>query len=405
MAEHVEQSPGSSPPRAPSLDKSPTASRKVTPTQSEATPLPSPPESLERARPAGVALPEVLVEVLREWNPRPFDPDFYKTVPLSRDEYKSAREVIEKTFRRFDYDPFKGKITIRMNSPIHDRFAGLVNSAVTVKLIKLRDGDSPTANFARSIMPFLSARNELDNRKRPALPVQDPEKKEHKLPDLQFCHKMANHSGTVVEIAYSQPAKELKKLAVKYIGGTLGQIQNVIGFDLNTHKESTVSLDVHQVLEEVPFRSADREPLNQDSELPLFLHDMTTDKSLLEGVDNLSISLLFKDLCVFLDEVENHHELCCEPKKKRLINGLPIKSMPPSSSPEEELASEDERVFAEQEEAEQKKATRSDCSFSRPVGEDIKGSPSVTTRSSSKRRAPANTGENLPVPKRRRGRE
>lgn len=53
---------------------------------------------------------------------------------------------------------------------------------------------------------------------------------------------MAKYSGTVVEIAYSQPAKELKKLAVKYISGTLSKIQNVISFNLNTHKESTVSV-------------------------------------------------------------------------------------------------------------------------------------------------------------------
>lgn len=132
---------------------------------------------------------------------------------------------------------------------------------------------------------------------------------------------------------------------------------------------------------------------------------MTAERSLCDGVDNKSIPLPFKDLCVFLNEVETYHKRWCEPKEKRLIDGLPIKFMPPSSSPEEELASEDERAFAEQEEAEKKKATNSDRSFSRPVGGDIKGSPSVTTRSSLKRRAPANTGENLPVPKRRRGRE
>ncbi|KAF5534344.1 hypothetical protein FMEXI_11339 [Fusarium mexicanum] len=114
---------------------------------------------------------------------------------------------------------------------------------------------------------------------------------------------------------------------------------------------------------------------------------MTADKSLLEGVDNL--------------------ESLQKPRgaeQEAQIDGIPIKFIQPSSSPEEELESEDEKTFVQQEEVQQKKAAEDDASFSRHVGGDIKGSPSVTTRSSLKRRAPASTGENLPVTKRRRGR-
>ncbi|KAF5534345.1 hypothetical protein FMEXI_11340 [Fusarium mexicanum] len=239
MAEHEELSPGSSPPRAPFLAKSPTASRKVSSTE---TPLPSPPDSLDRARPATVALPEVLVEVVSELDGAPLEVDYFKSFPLSWEDFKSTREAIEATFRRFDYDPFKGKIIIRMTTPIHDSFSELVNAVVTNKLFPLQNGDDATACFARSIIPLLSSRNYLDNQKRPALPVLDPKKKEQKSPDLQYCHTMAKYSGIVVEIAYTQPAKQLKKLAVEYIGGTFGKIQTVIGFGLNTNKESTVSV-------------------------------------------------------------------------------------------------------------------------------------------------------------------
>ncbi|KAF5230821.1 hypothetical protein FANTH_13672 [Fusarium anthophilum] len=392
MAEHVKISPDSSPSRAPSLDKSHSASRKVSPTE---TPLPSPPESLQRARATAVALPQVLVEALHELDFRHHDKDYHKTFPLSWEEFKIAREKIEATFRRFDYDPFKGEITIRMPTTIHECFALSVNSVVVTKLCPLKNGDTATAKFVKDIRPMGSSDIYMDNPRQPADLDNDVDKKNQKSPDLQFGHINSKHPGVVVEVAYTQQAKKLKKLAVDYIGASRGETQTVIGFNINSNKQSTVS----------PFRSANREPLNEGRELRISrLHDMTTDESLLEGADNLSISLPFKDLCDFLTKAENiqcrHRD-----KKERLIGGRPIKFMPPSSSPEEELASGDERAFAEQEEAEQKKATKSYRSFSRPVGEDNKGSPSVTTRSSSKRRAPANTGENLPVPKRPRGRE
>ncbi|KAF5976826.1 hypothetical protein FBULB1_6780 [Fusarium bulbicola] len=392
MAEHVKISPNSSPSRAPSLDKSQTASRKVSPTE---TPLPSPPDSLQRARATAVALPQVLVEALHELDFGHHDEDYHKTFPLSWEEFKIAREKIEATFRRFDYDPFKGEITIRMPTTIHECFASSVNSAVFKKLCLLKNGDTATAKFVKDLRPLLSSDIYMDDPRQPADLDNDVDKKKQKSPDLQFAHIKSKYPGVVVEVAYTQQAKKLKKLAVDYIGASEGETKTAIGFNINSNKQSTVS----------PFRSANREPLNEGRELRIFrLHDMTTDESLLEGVDNLSISLPFKDLCDFLTKAENI-QCCRRAEKKRPIGSRPIRFMPPSSSPEEELASEDERAFAEQEEAEQKKATKSDRSFSRRVGEDIKGSPSVTTRSSSKRRAPANTGENLPVSKRRRGRE
>ncbi|KAF5684398.1 hypothetical protein FDENT_6747 [Fusarium denticulatum] len=397
MAEHVKISPDSSPSHAPSLDKSRTASGKVSPTE---TPLPSPPDSLQRACPTAVALPQVLVEVLHELDVGHRDEDYHKTFPLSWEEFKIAREKVEATFRRFDYDPFKGEITIRMPTSIHECFASSVNSAVLDKLRPLKNGDTTTAKFVKDIRPMLSSDIYMDNPRQPADLHNDVDKKKQKSPDLQFAHINSKHPGVVIEVAYTQQAKKLKKLAVEYIGASEGETQTKAALTLDQDGNEPI-LKVDQILKEVPFRSANREPLNEGRELRIFcLHDMTTDESLLEGVDNLSISLPFKDLCDFLTKAENMQCLR-RTEKKRLIGGRPIKFMPPSSSPEEELASEDERAFAEQEEAEQKKANDSDRSFSSPVKEDIEGSPSVTTRSSSKRRAPTNTCEKLPAPKRR----
>ncbi|KAF5530957.1 hypothetical protein FPHYL_13995 [Fusarium phyllophilum] len=388
MAKHNKESPDSSP-HAPSINKSLIASRKVSPTEA---PLPSPPDSAERACASAVALLQVLMGVLRELDSAPLNVDYYKSFPLSWEDFKSTCEVIEVTFRRFDYDPFKGQISIRMTTPIHDSFAGLLNKAVTDKLSRIKNGDNATARFAKSIVPVLTSRNYLDNRKRPALLVLDPEKKEQKSPDLQYCHDMAEYSGLVVEIAYTQPAKQLKKLASAYIRGSMGKIQTVIRFDLNSHKQST------------PFRSADRKPLNQDRELELYLHNMTANKSLLEGVHNKSISIPFKDLCAFMNKVEKMQQTHEAEQEHDQIHGIPVKlTEPPSSSPEEQLASADERTFAEQETIQEKKAIKGDHSYPRRTREVDTAEPNVTTCSSSKRPAPTDTGADLHVLKRRPG--
>ncbi|PNP61521.1 hypothetical protein FNYG_13738 [Fusarium nygamai] len=181
MAEHDKLSPGSSQPHAPSLDKSPTAFRKVSPTED---PLPSPPDSLQRARPAAVTLPQVLDEVLRELEARPLKEDYHKTVPLSWEEFKRAQEEIKATFRRFDYDPFKSEITIRLPSSVHDSFAGSFNTAVLAKLLPLMDGDTDTAKFVAGIRSMLSTDIFLNKQRQPADLGDDVDKKEQKSPDF-----------------------------------------------------------------------------------------------------------------------------------------------------------------------------------------------------------------------------
>ncbi|PNP78565.1 hypothetical protein FNYG_08113 [Fusarium nygamai] len=382
MAEHNKQSPDSSSPRAPSLDKSLTASRKVSPTEA---PLPSPPDSLGRARPAAVALPRVLVEVLSELEARPLypDEDYHKTVPLSWEEFKRAREEIEATFRRFDYNPFKGNITIRMPSFVHDSFAGSFNTAVLAKLWSLKAGDTDTAKFVANIRSILSTDISLDNQRQSANSGDDVDKKEQKSPDLQYRHLGSNDSGVVIEVAYSQQAKELKKLAKAYIGGSKGGIKAVIGFDINKDKQST------------PFRDAHRQPLNPDHELVLTLHDLAAKKDLLANVVDLPIAIRYDELCDFVNEMEELRKRKIQHAEQSESDSIEVRLS--SSSDIEQLSTD-----GEQEEA-PKKATKSDRSVSHPVEDDIKGRPNVLTRSALKRAAPPDSGADLHVPKRRSG--
>ncbi|KLP12581.1 Uncharacterized protein LW94_12198 [Fusarium fujikuroi] len=280
MAEHVKLSPDSSQPRAPSLDKSPTVSRKVSPTE---TPLPSPPDSLGRDRPAAAALPKVLVEALHELEEaRPLEEDYHKTFPLSWAEFKSAKEEIEATFRRFDYDPFKGEITIRMPSSVHEGFAGSFNTAVLAKLWPLMDGDNARLN-------------------------DDVDKKKQKSPDLQYRHVKSGESGVVVEVAYSQQGNKLKNLAKGYIGGSKGAIRAKARLTPKPTGHGSI-LEVEQAINAVPFRDAHKQPVNSDHELVLTLHDLAAKEGLLVDVDDLPIAFRYDELCGIVNEMEEFLE-------------------------------------------------------------------------------------------------
>ncbi|KAH7232365.1 uncharacterized protein BKA55DRAFT_742796 [Fusarium redolens] len=337
-----------------SLVKLPTASRNITL-----------PDSTERAR-AAVAggLPQSLVEVKREIAAADLNVDFYKTVPLDYEEYKSAREEIEESFRRFDYNPFKGNITIRMNSPIHDNFAGLVDNAWV-------------RAFSASL---LSSRIYLDNEKQPSVPVVDDDKREQKGPDLQYSHVKSKHPGVVVEVAYTQKAKKLDKLAEAYILGTKGKIRVVDGCGR--------ILEAEQVVKAMPFCDANQRPVNQGHELTINLHDLTAKKDLLVDVQDLSISFRYDELCGFLYEMEEMQQ-CREAEESE-------DEMP--TEPKRRISSSPEQLTSEDEEEELQQDTKGDRSFSCPVGHLTR--PNVSTRSSSKQPASEDTGAGLPIAKR-----
>ncbi|KAI3563011.1 hypothetical protein IWW34DRAFT_860023 [Fusarium oxysporum f. sp. albedinis] len=89
-------------------------------------------------------------------------------------------------------------------------------------------------------------------------------------------HHEARYPGVVVEVALTQDAKELRRIARRYIYYTGGQIKVVLGIDLNEDKESTISvwkptfssaqngdgvgMDIEQVVQPQPFRDAKKNP-------------------------------------------------------------------------------------------------------------------------------------------------
>ncbi|KAL7758319.1 hypothetical protein ACKLNR_012846 [Fusarium oxysporum f. sp. zingiberi] len=121
------------------------------------------------------------------------------------------------------------------------------------------------------------------------------------------------------------------------------------------------------------FPTADKQLINADSKLTFHLHNFA-DKGLLVDVNNLRVSIIFKELCDFLNDAED--------MRQRQGERAPRRTVPP-----ERLALEDENAFA-----------KGDRSYSAPVG-DLTG-PNVTTQSASKRPASTDTSDDLHVEKR-----
>jgi len=88
--------------------------------------------------------------------------------------------------------------------------------------------------------------NSIDNCGRPTLklfPGDDGGKDKHE-PDAAFWHEEAKWPGVVVEVSYSQKRKALEYLAEEYILGSQGNIQVVVGLDIEYKDSNSATLSV-----------------------------------------------------------------------------------------------------------------------------------------------------------------
>jgi len=60
-------------------------------------------------------------------------------------------------------------------------------------------------------------------------------------PDTSYAHRDAKFPGLVIEVSYSQKAKDLPKLADNYILGSNGNIKMVLGLDLDYKRGSSLA--------------------------------------------------------------------------------------------------------------------------------------------------------------------
>lgn len=112
-----------------------------------------------------------------------------------------------------------------MPSNIHNTFTQGLTCLIHDQLQQVRGRGGVIGHWARNIVPAGSSDIQLN------LSDVRPDRSKRSL-DTSFTHQDARFPGLVVEVAYSQKAKDLPRLADDYILGSDGNIMMVIGLDL-----------------------------------------------------------------------------------------------------------------------------------------------------------------------------
>ncbi|OBS16910.1 hypothetical protein FPOA_12546 [Fusarium poae] len=367
MEDTHQLSPESSPKASLSLSHPVKPHRKITPPERKLQGLPpSPPASDERKRaPIVDELPQDIVDLKRKYEIGG-EVSPLTSFPLSKEDYTRLRPKLEATFRRFDYEPQHERIIFRMPSRIHDIFAQFIQDAIFNALSELGHNNENVRPFTTKIVK--AATSDIftfDN--------DDPVAKQRS-PDAQFIHIGAQQPSVVVEVAASQDAKQLSKLAKGYIHDTWGDIKAVLCFALNKPDGSTISvwkpkyeteqgsdepeLTYEQVVQSQPFRTPDKNPINQDNKLVLDLHDFAPCQ-LCEGYSNLPISIPFTKLYDILDYAEEiEHSLATGVRSNRQVKRRRV-----SSSSLESITEEDKKKWKDKDRVVKQKLAAEDGEY------------------------------------------
>ncbi|KAJ4308833.1 hypothetical protein N0V84_011863 [Fusarium piperis] len=348
--------------------------------------LPPPPASVQRLGPTRTSspasqLPQSLLDYKRQAETG--DVSDLTSIPLSQQEFSDARDDIEIAFRRFDYEPRRGRIILRMPSPSHDTFVGLLDGAIRSELTRVASHDTKARLFASLILSCGSSRILLNNNE-----YTDPNGRDDMLnqtrrqPDAQYHHPLAAFPGVVIEVSYSQDKKRLPRIAKQYIHASDGNIKAVICIDINPvnsqstisiwrprfteeRRAGTVTMDIEHAVQAEPFRSTDGRPMNCDMALTLTLHDFAPDQ-LCRDFPPISMSLPFAQICEFVNTAIQAHEARESTHRKGITSNRRVTKRPLSSSSIEELCSEHEARFTKEEEKATAKAKNQDGEFKSP---------------------------------------
>lgn len=172
------------------------------------------------------------------------DPPTFAHFTITRREYRELRKKIEQTFKRFDYEPARNRLTIRMPSPTHSYAAQFFQQEILTELDNvLKNCTDETKLIADTILTAQGCRVYLTETDDDFGPIE-------RAPDLHFTYEDTRYPSIMAEVAYSQDGKKLRSLAQDYILSSNGRVKLVIGFDLSYRNEpSTVSLWRRKVTE------------------------------------------------------------------------------------------------------------------------------------------------------------
>ncbi|KAI3580572.1 hypothetical protein IWW34DRAFT_910858 [Fusarium oxysporum f. sp. albedinis] len=163
-----------------------------------------------------------------------------------KDAYAHLRPKLEATFEdlRFDYEPRHERITFRMPLRIHDIFTHFISEAIHEAVREVGRNNEDVHRFTENVIKGSTSdiNTSEKKKKRSADEKEDDPVKKRRSPDSQSIYVGAQQPRIVIEVAASQDAKQLSKLAKGYIHDTWGDIKAVLCFALNKSNGSSLSL-------------------------------------------------------------------------------------------------------------------------------------------------------------------
>lgn len=127
---------------------------------------------------------------------------------------------------------------------IHDIFTQFISEAIHEAVREVGRNNENVHRFTKNVIK--GSTSDIDTsekkKKRSADEKEDDPVKKRRSPDSQSIYVGAQQPRIVIEVAASQDAKQLSKLAKGYIHDTWGDIKAVLCFALNKSNGSTLSL-------------------------------------------------------------------------------------------------------------------------------------------------------------------
>jgi hypothetical protein len=107
-----------------------------------------------------------------------------------------------------------------MPTGVHEFFIDKVEDDIRNQLKAIRDGPGRRAQFAENLRPARSTE------------IRFATSKSRYHPDMSFGHKDARFPGVIVEVAFSQEYKHLRRLAENYLLDSGANIRVVVGINI-----------------------------------------------------------------------------------------------------------------------------------------------------------------------------
>ncbi|KAH8722734.1 hypothetical protein GQ44DRAFT_729367 [Phaeosphaeriaceae sp. PMI808] len=216
---------------------------------------------------------------------------------------------------KYDYNAETYRLVVRLPTDVHKLFLGDLRDAISSQLKSIREGSDDAAAFARRV--YSARSSEI------YFPVENDSsgRKSKHDPDQSFWHERARYPGVIIEVAYSQKKKRLERLAEGYLLDSDANVQAVVGLDIGYGKKG------------LRLRLSD------------FAHEELVKKEL--GDQTREIHISGQQLCQFLTAAESMVQRAGTLHKSSLPPG--VKKRRRSETPPEEIASDDEARFIEQE--------------------------------------------------------